>query len=132
MQHQWWTRKNFSRSSLHLKRCFIALEVAFSPEPRKSMTSFSKPTKQQLDAVIPSLAAPQHERYFFEKLKNPLWIEPLKERGLFDHAPAAVKVAEGGIQYPRWPASRYLARMAKDAPAEVAEVLSQIDTDNAS
>ncbi|MFG0243665.1 MAG: hypothetical protein ACF8R9_12835 [Phycisphaerales bacterium JB054] len=94
------------------------------------MRSFSRPTSEQVDAAVSMLSAPHHERYFFEKLENPRWLAPLKERGFFDHPPKPEALEGGGYQYRVWPQSRYLARMAPLAPDEVTEILSQISTDN--
>lgn len=94
------------------------------------MTSFNKPTSELVNAAVAKLSAPQHERYFFDQLKNPNWITPLKERGFFDAPPALVQVEGGGLRCPPWPQSRYLARMAAIAPDEVATVLAGIQTDN--
>lgn len=94
------------------------------------MTSFSKPTSELVSAAVAKLSAPQHERHFFDQLKNPHWIAPLKDCGLFDVPPALVQVEGGGLWCPPWPQSRYLARMAAIAPDEVAAVLADIRTDN--
>lgn len=96
------------------------------------MSSSSKPTDEQLDAAMPLLSSPQHEAYFFERLENPKWIGPLADRGVFDHPPSALHLEGGGIRFPRWPPSRYLARMASRAPAAVASILGTLETDNAS
>jgi hypothetical protein len=95
------------------------------------MKSFEKPTAEEVEAARPLLSSPQHEAYFFEHLENPHWIVPLSERGFFDHPPAGESMAGGGVRFPRWHASRYLARMAGAAPTIVANLLSNVKTDNA-
>lgn len=74
-------------------------------------------------------------RYFFDRLQNPLWLLPLKEKGIFSAPPKAIhNEAEGTVQYDQWPASRYLARMSEIAEAhgDVLDVaLSVPDTDDA-
>jgi len=94
------------------------------------MTSYSKPTPQQIDKAVALLASPQHCRVFFGKLENPEWIEPLREKGCFKHPPEPVE-SEGGVSHPAWPASHYLARMASKAPQEVLAALEGIETPNA-
>ena len=94
------------------------------------MTSFSKPTNDLVRAAVAKLSAPVHERYFFDQLKNPHWISPLKELGLFNGPPALIQVENGRLRCPPWPQSRYLARMAAIAPEEVASVLANIHTEN--
>ena len=91
------------------------------------MTSYTKPTSQQLDE-IELLALPQ-ERYFFERLENPEWIEPLAARDFFKHPPAPV-TTDAGTRFPPWPASRYLVRMATIAPDVVARIFAGIETSN--
>ena len=95
------------------------------------MTSYSKPTNQEVDKAIPLLSSPQHEIYFFSRLENPNWIGPLAKRGVFKHPPKAEHV-NGGVRFPGWPPGQYLARMAAKAPAEVAAVFKTIETDNPS
>ncbi|MFY9728712.1 MAG: hypothetical protein WB579_10045 [Bryobacteraceae bacterium] len=71
-------------------------------------------------------------RYFFEKLNFPTWLAPLKAKGRFRNPPHMVAV-EGGVMFPPWPESQYLARMAR-IPAAQREVLDIVqampDTDN--
>jgi len=94
------------------------------------MTSYVTPTDEQVDRVIPLLASPGHERYFFSQLNNPKWIGPLAKRGVFKYPPGEVETEDGRVWYPEWPPSRYLARVASQAPTEVAEIFAGIDTDN--
>jgi hypothetical protein len=94
------------------------------------MQSLSKPTDEQVDAAIVNLASPQHEWYFFERLNNPFWIEPLAKRGFFKYPPAAELLSDGNVQSSPWPESRFLVRMAAQSPQEVAAIFSQLQTDN--
>ncbi len=94
------------------------------------MKSFAKPTAQLIDAVEPLLSAAPQVRYFFDQLKNPLWIGPLRDRGFFAEPPPAQDIS-GAVRHPPWPESRYLARMASLAPDEVASILEGVSTDNA-
>lgn len=96
------------------------------------MKSYEKPTSDQVEAAIPLLSSPQHEAYFFAQLENPHWIAPLQARGMFDHPPEREQVKGGGIRFPIWPASQYLARMATLAPDEVASIFVRLETDNVS
>jgi len=81
---------------------------------------------------MPLLSSPQHEAYFFAHLENPFWITPLEERNIFKYPPKVEQVKGGGIRFPRWPPSRYLARMASTDPDEVAAIFSKMETDNPS
>src|SRR5580704_6481829 len=115
-----------------LKECSTALSASSLQELRKLMQSFTKPTNEQVEAALPLVSSPQHEAYFFSHLENPLWIEPLAEHKVFKYPPKAEPVAEGGLRYPPWPPSRYLARMAESAPVEVTKVFASLETDNLS
>lgn len=73
--------------------------------------------------------------YFFDNLKNPKWLWPLKSEGLFLHPPEPqVDQEKGWTTFPTWPASRCLVRMAKlDEPgvkSKVAEILLSIESTN--
>ena len=73
---------------------------------------------------------PVNHGYFFSRLESPDWIEPLDEAGLFRDPPPP-RVNGDYVSFPRWPESKYLARMAPLAPAQVAQVIDQIPaTDN--
>lgn len=70
-------------------------------------------------------------QYFFDHLKSPDWIQPLKERGFFSHPPQPIEES-GYISFPLWPESRYLARVAAEAPNLVLEIALDIpETENA-
>jgi hypothetical protein len=73
--------------------------------------------------------------YFFERLSDPVWLDPLKAKGFFNHPPEPVHNLERGIiTFPSWPESKYLARMAAlDSPElkrKVLEVALKVETDN--
>ncbi len=63
--------------------------------------------------------------FFFEQLTSPEWLPILEEVGLLGDPPEPVET-EGGAAFPFWPASRYLARMANEAPRPVADVLFRV------
>src|SRR5581483_7932524 len=95
------------------------------------MRSWKIPTPDQVDRAIALLAHPEQRRYFFDRLENPHWIEPLKQKGFFRNPPAVVRDKEKGtVQFPPWSESQYLARMALHDPAKVLGVALLIETDN--
>jgi hypothetical protein len=96
------------------------------------MPSFRTPTLQQIEAAVQRMRSPEFAAYFLSRLNNPLWIAPLWERGVFASPPPIAMVEGEHIHYSRWPASGYLARMAKPAPKEVADILVSLETDNPS
>jgi len=64
---------------------------------------------------------------FYDKLTSPAWLKPLTEEREFANPPEPVLDAEKGkIGYSGWPQSRYLARMASEAPDEVFHVIEAV------
>jgi len=77
------------------------------------MRSWKKPTTEQVEQAVARLAHREQVSYFFEKLQNPLWLEPMVRKHFFDQPPPAERdEVKGSIRFPVWPASRYLARIA--------------------
>ena len=65
-------------------------------------------------------------QYFFSRLKNPRWIQPLAERGCFKSPPGAEYLPDGYVQLPFWPELQYLKNVCKDAPKEIIQEIIQI------
>jgi len=64
---------------------------------------------------------------FFNQLKTAVWIKPLSEAGLFDYPPEPeINTATGGRRIWAWPQSRYLARVAEQAPEQVLKIILEI------
>ena len=97
------------------------------------MKSWKTPTPEKVQRAVALLAHAEQYRYFFDQLENPEWIEPLRQKGFFKAPPAAEPDEEQGtIRFPPWPASKYLARMARHKPHLVAQIIQNMDdTDNA-
>lgn len=75
--------------------------------------------------------------YFFDRLDDPLWLEPLQRKHFFDHPPQARHDDEtGNTTFDPWPQSQYLVRMAKKIQnAQLENIILDItlafaDTDN--
>ncbi len=85
------------------------------------MKSWKTPTPEQVDRAVALLGRSEQLRYFFDRLENPLWIEPLAKRGFFEHPTALVKDEKrSAVSFPPWPATRYLIRMAEIESAQPA------------
>jgi uncharacterized protein YbaA (DUF1428 family) len=68
--------------------------------------------------------------YFFQNIDNPAWLLPLKEKGFFKSPIPAIR-KDGYIQFPVWPESGYLLKVADKAQDEVLEIVKALpDTDN--
>jgi hypothetical protein len=89
-----------------------------------SMRSWAPPTAEELDRLAVLSARPENRAYFFDRLENPNWVRDLAQRGFFADPPGPVPAEESGyMRFPPWPEGRYLARVAAEAPADVASVL---------
>ena len=98
------------------------------------MPSWKSPTPDDIARVRALVARPSQHRYFFERLENPKWLQPLWKAGFFDSPPALDRNAERGtIGFPPWPESRYLVRMSahQEAHEDLIDILSALpQTDN--
>ena len=90
------------------------------------MKSWTQPTDRMINRALASLAKEADRQHFFSQLKNPLWIQPLVERGRFQSPPKLTILPGGNIQMPVWPELRYLKNVADEVPAEVADVVLAI------
>jgi hypothetical protein len=91
------------------------------------MKSWKTPTPEQVSRAIGLFGQVEQYRYFFDRLQNPLWIAPLKQRGYFRMPPPPEHdESRGTIAFPPWPETQYLARMAPLAPEVVAQILSEV------
>jgi hypothetical protein len=88
------------------------------------MKSWTKPTPELVTRAIAGMPYLEQQRYFFERLENPEWIEPLRKARFFANLPTETR--EGNVvTFYLWPASRYLARMASLKPDLIAEIMSE-------
>lgn len=89
------------------------------------MPSWKTPTVDEVNNASVALARPGFHGHFFDSLQNPRWLGPLAKAGWFTKAPRPVKTGTR-VEFPKWPQSRYLARIA--AHAEVHETLASVLT----
>ncbi len=88
------------------------------------------PSEADVQRALELLSQSANYQYFFEKLNSPDWISPLADRGFFKNPPPPIRDGTT-IRFPFWVESRYLARMAADAPELVASVIGAIpETEN--
>lgn len=85
----------------------------------------------QINKVLEKInKTPVAYAYFFNNINNPAWLVPLKEKGFFKNPTPAIR-QDGYIQFPVWPESGYLARIADRAEDEVLAIIKDLpDTDN--
>ena len=94
------------------------------------MKSWTKPTDELVQKALESVKTEVDRQYFFSRLKNPHWIEPLKERGFFEHPPKVKSLPDGYVQYPFWPEFQFLKNVANEAAEQVVEVILEIPETN--
>lgn len=86
--------------------------------------------------VEPLLTDDASVDYFYGELKDPRWLEVLRDAGRFREPPEPVRDPEiPSVAFPPWPASRYLARMASLGITDIQQLAVEIaqeipDTDN--
>lgn len=90
------------------------------------MKSWTPPTYEMVEKVLASVKIETDRQYFFSRLRNPLWIEPLRERGYFNHPPGMKHLPDGYVQYPHWPEMTYLVCIADDVPDQVIQVVQSL------
>ncbi len=90
------------------------------------MKSWKKPTNEMIDRTLKLVKKETSRRYFFSRLKNPLWIQPLADRGYFQSPPRIRHFDDGYVQFPSWPELQYLKNVSRDLPDEVIEIVLQL------
>jgi len=88
------------------------------------------PTHEAINKLLNLLNDKMLYRYFFETIDTPLWIKPLKEAGFFSNPPEKIKKKDF-VEFPSWPESQFLERVASKDPEEVCKIILKIpDTNN--
>ncbi len=87
------------------------------------MKSWKKPTDELVNKALASIRKVTACKYFFSRLENPLWLQPLAERGRFKYPPKAQRFDDGTVIYPYWPEIRYLKNVCADLPHEVIDLV---------
>ena len=87
------------------------------------MKSWKKPTNEMIDRALKLVRKETSRQYFFSRLKNPLWIQPLVERGYFQSPPNVRYFDDGYVQFPSWPQLQYLKNISRDVPDEVINLI---------
>jgi len=80
------------------------------------------PTPEQLARIKLLATSPDELAYFFDQLTSPDWLPLLRDGGLLGDSPAPNEQGDG-VMFPFWPPSRYMVRIAADAPGAVADAL---------
>ena len=97
------------------------------------MQSWTKPTDELIERALNSIRKETERRFFFSRLKNPLWLQPLVERDYFSSPPGARQLPNGQVQHSIWPELEYLRNIVSDVPDQVTDVilgLPKVDNPN--
>src|SRR5262249_31096247 len=85
------------------------------------------PSREQVERALSIIKRPAEHDFFFDRLTSPAWLGPLAEVGRFLTPPPPIH--EGAyVRFPIWCESRYLARVAGQAPNAVARIIKSIPT----
>jgi hypothetical protein len=87
------------------------------------MKTWKPPTNELIEKTLKVSKKGIARRYFFSRLKNPLWIQPLVERGYFKSPPRLRRFDDGYVQLPSWPVLQYLSNVAREVPDEVVNLV---------
>ena len=94
------------------------------------MQSWKKPKIETVERSLALIEKETDRQYFFSRLKNPLWIQPLTKCGSFKSPPDTRYLPDGHVQYPFWPELQYLKNVCMDAPEKVIELVLQFPAVN--
>ena len=93
------------------------------------MQSLTTPTQAEVRDLLLKLQTDARQAYFFEKLNNAAWLEPLRKEGVFAKAPEPIARGDR-LYFPPWPAAKYLKNVAAEDPDAVASVIAKLSTNN--
>ncbi|HME20055.1 MAG TPA: hypothetical protein VKI44_01595 [Acetobacteraceae bacterium] len=85
------------------------------------MKTWKTPTDSEIEKALGKLGRAPAHRYFFSRLENPEWLEPLAKRQYFSRPPGAQAGSKGAF-YNDWPEGAYLSRMAPLRPDVVKRI----------
>ena len=84
------------------------------------------PTPDDVKRILALTKSPDELDFFYDQLTSPDWIPQLREVGLLADPPKPIQHGDG-ISFPGWALSRYLIRVAPQAPDLVARALVDIE-----
>lgn len=86
-----------------------------------------------INEILPTLKDdPDVQRVFFTILDKPEWLRPLAEQGFFHSPPEPIELNNGAINYPSWPAMKYLIKSSDTYPDYCTELVANLRTNNLS
>jgi len=99
-------------------------------EELKEISAIADPTRSDLDRAL-VLARGEAINTFLGSLRSLAWLSPMRAARLFESPNPTEVLEDGSYRTPFWEPSRFLVRVAAEAPAEVTEMLLSLpETDN--
>ena len=95
-----------------------------------SLLEVELPTVEHAKQLHDLQRRPGQRKYFFERLTNPAWVEPLADEGFFNNPPGLQVDPDGFWRTRPWPEGQYLVEAAGSAPDAVAAVLEAVPLSN--
>ena len=87
------------------------------------------PSNNHIEKLKELLKYPITEKYFFQKLESPNWLNKLEEINIFSNPPGKIK--DGNLVYfSYWPLSKYLIKIAENKPREVMDIIKELQKTN--
>ena len=120
----------FMRSLEALERIVIDLLAPITAQDQQEILSIlnlpdtSESDVSRLLTLIKRRGA--NYSFFFEHVSDAAWIPILEREGYFSHPPSSEPIDEDRSEFPIWIPVKYLSKVAKDAPSEVARILSNL------
>lgn len=97
----------------------------------REIAGLTEPTRSDLDRAL-LLARGEAINTFLGSLSSPAWLAPMTAAGLFESPTPTEVLTDRGYRTPFWEPSRFLVRIASQAPDEVTQTLLSLpSTDNA-
>ena len=118
-----------------IDRLIIDLLAPITAEDQDAILAIlKKPQPKQEDAeklleLIKRRGA--NYKYFFEKVDDPIWLDPLKQNGFFNNPPRLESPGDDQIVMPFWPPIFYLKKVSNRDPKQVVDIIcNSVTTDN--
>lgn len=80
------------------------------------------PTQPEVQSVLLKLQTEDRQSYFFEQLRNPEWLEPLRKEKVFAGPPPPIARGDS-LYFPQWPPLKYLKNVAAERPEQVTAIV---------
>ena len=110
----------------------LAPTTAPNQQTIRSILRKPNPTESEMNSVFDLMkTSGANYTFFFRHVQEPVWIQALKEQGLFEVPLAGEPDSEGQLWFRLWQPLLFLQRVANTAPDQVVEVLVNLpETDN--